>query len=292
MNPQSTPVAFALLVILLPATIAGVVLLAGRKLRGRPELGWVGALAFGLAYVAGHLAVLGVAPAWPPQSSNEGLLYAGAIAALGAAVAAFPRWPALGASLVLGIAHVAAMAPVVGGIVAREPSPRPVLFAVSGFLIAAMATMRFDRLASSSPGPWTPLWLWIVAASTAVANLLSGSMVYAQYSAVVAAILGAAVVVGLIARDTSFARGLAPAAFLQVLGLCVAGKLLSYLPTASFVFLAGAPWLAAFLLRSFLGRWSERKLRIACTLVIAASCAAGLAFAYAAHLERSSAYSY
>lgn len=288
MSPRSV-VVFALAGILLPALLAGVVLLAGRKLRGRPEVGWLGALAFGLAYLVGHAVVLGLLPPWPPRNSNQALFHGAILTTLGAALAASPRRSVLVASSMLGAAHVGAMALVVGGLVSREPFPRPVIFAAAGFALAAMVTMRFERVAAASPGPWTPLWLWIVAASSSIAHLLSGSLVYAQFAAVVSGILAAAVVVGALARDTSFARGLATAAYLQVLGVCVAGKLLSNLPTASFALLAGAPWLAALLVRGREARWSERKLRLAFGITIAISCAAAVALAYAEHRERSSA---
>jgi hypothetical protein len=288
MSPRSLLV-FALTGILLPAAIAGIVLLAGRKRRETFGPGRVGALAFGLAYLAGHVAVLGGLPEWPPQGSNPALFYAGAVAALGAALASPARLSSVVAGTVLGLAHLGAAAWVVGRVISREPSPRPSMFAVAAFLIAAMVTMRFDRVASSSPGPWAPLWMWIVATSASVANLLSGTLIYAQFGAVVAGILGAAVVVGLLHRDTPFARGLVPAAYLQVLALCAAGRILANLPVPSFALLAGAPWLAALLVRGREKQWPEGRQRLVVTAAIVLACGAALALAYADHLERSSA---
>jgi hypothetical protein len=285
-DPTSRPVLFVLVLLGLPALVGGSLLLAGRKLRGSPALGWTGALAFGVAYCAGHAVALLRWPGWPPASSNEALFYSGAVIALAAGLAAPARVPALGAAAIRGAGSLAACWLVLHRVLAREPQPRQLLLSFAVFVFAAMVTLRFERVAAAAKGASVPALLWIVAASTAAAIGATGSAEYAQYAACVAAFLGAAAVFGLLARDATFARGAADAALLQLYTIAFAAKLLSDLPLGALGSLIAAPWAAAVLFRPLEARWTERRLAAARFATVAVACGAALAIAYARHREQ------
>ncbi len=238
-DPQQDPALFALTALIAPAALAGTVLLAARKLRAKPEIGLFGALAFALAYPLGHRASLAEWPAWNPASANEALLWTGVIAAAGAALAArLPRAAAFGA---LAVAAAFATWLTLRRLFEHESTAQVASIVLVASCLAAQVAHSFDALADRALGVTAPLLLWLTTSAAALLIALSGSIICAQFAGSLAAILGAAITVAFLRRDTSFARGLCAAVVLQLVSLCVSAVYLGEFSRYAALLVIAAP---------------------------------------------------
>lgn len=272
-DPLQDPLLFTLGALFVPAAVAGVVLFAARKLRASDALGWSGALAVGLAYPLGHRSSLEHWPAWNPASANEALLWTGVLAALGAAVAA--RLPRAASSALLGATAALSAWLVTRRVFERSPLGEQVLVLALSFAIGALVAPAFDRFAERARGASAPLLLWLATSAGAVAMALAGTLVFAQFAASLAAVLGAAVVVALLARDVGFAHGLTAACIVQLSTLCLAAVQLSRLGPTSALLVVLAPLAAFAVPRATQGRRALllRALAVAAPLALAVALA-------------------
>lgn len=264
-----------------PAIVAGLCFLAGARRAGH-AVAWLGALGFALGYLAGHWASLSDWPSLPPASSNESLWHAGAVAALGALASG--RVPSRWAQFALvGLFHCAALALLMRNQLADLPGGEVAGLFGFGFVGPSAVAVLFDRFAERERGAGAPLALWGVATACAGAVALTGSAVYAQFSASLAAVLGAAVVVGLLYREASFTRGLALAVVPHAALLAFAGANFSELPRSASALLLLAPLAVLALPPAFLERL-PRAARIAAPLAATAlPLAAALFLCWQAH---------
>jgi hypothetical protein len=234
-----------LLGVLLPAVVAGLLLLAGRRRAGG---GW-SALATGAGYVAGHVGLRG----WrglPPSDATDWIL----VLALGATAAAIalcgrgplrPRatWPQALVMALLGAAAAWCLqrrVAAAGGAPARDAL-------LAGLLIAMVwSVVQRWRPATRS---LVPAVLLLAAAGGAAAIGLSGSQSLAQHAGALAATLGAATVVALCGWAPALWDGLIAVACLLLGSLLLAGQLFADLPRPCTSAVGGSVILAALVQR-------------------------------------------
>jgi hypothetical protein len=275
---SDSPIALVLALLLLPAVIAGVGLLLASRRGDRGSAGRLGALAVGLGYVAGHRATLGRWPLWPPASSKEALLYAGAIAALAGMLAGGAMRPATRLA-VLAAAQLGAAWLVLRNQVESMALGEAAAIAALVVLVPPAVAGAFERFAEREPGLVAPLALWMVATATAAASALTGSILFAQFGASLAAVIGAAVVLGVLSKSARFSGGALLAANAQIATLVLAAHRLSELPLLPALLLAIAP------LGACVAPKSKRNLSLALALT-ALPLAVALALCWIDHSRR------
>jgi len=250
--------------LLVPALFTGAVLLlawVSRQAAEQASRGWLGALAVGGAFLLGQAAALGGLPQLPPAQADDRLfwLVAGAVALAGVeSLLAERRWPRL---VLRGVYPFF----VPWFLLARLLERRETV-AVGGLGLALL--LGWSALAAWSarrPGASVPLVLWSVTSGGALALLFSHTAKYAQLAGILAACLGAAVVVAWI--RPSFALGAGAAGVVAVLLACfwIAGVWLAAtpLPVESAVLLAVSPLLATAAEVGPLSRLAPRKAVLA-----------------------------
>jgi hypothetical protein len=167
----------ATLGVAVPAILAGVVLLAVRR-------SWSGALALGLAVLAGALVVLGV-PAFPPKEPHYWFGFLSLAAALGAIERPAPvKW---GLAVLLSVGASLAVLHYVPAERLERFTPWLAAYALGVFVVRA----ALEPLARRKEGLAIPLALWIVASGGAVATAMAGFIGGGQVGGMVAAGLGA-----------------------------------------------------------------------------------------------------
>lgn len=262
MNPER----YGSLGLLVPAALTGVVLLLAWISRQRAETaarGWLGALAFAGPYAFGQAAAFGALPAFPPRSAEPATFWLALAVGVVSVVESFlgeRRWPRrllrfafpflvpwLMLSRLLARREAVELALVVGGV------------GLALFLVGAAVSAWAERRSGVS----VPLVLWWVTAAGSACILLSGSVRYAQFAGVLAACLGAAVVVALL--RPAFLLGAGAAGVVVVLNGCfwIAGHWLSELPGEVACLLAAAPLLALLGEAGPLARLAPRKALLA-----------------------------
>jgi hypothetical protein len=256
MNPTTQPVAFVLYAIFGPAVFAGVLLLL--TLKWPAGRAWIAALAVGLGYAIGHAANLGIAPPFPPEQSTHAMFYIAFAAVLAGvmrgadALPKFVGWVALVA--------VAGGAPwvLLRNLLQRWSSGEVASTLFFTALAIVALTYVLDGWAERRRGAELPLVLWTATTFSALALALSGSLIYAQFGASMAGVLGACIVFGWIARDASYARGVTAVFAVVFCCFCLAGVLLSSLPRAAGILLFYAPLAAVAVDRGPVARLSPR----------------------------------
>lgn len=233
---------------ILPATILAMVVAAGvcgfalfwGKERAR---GALAPLAIGLAYFAGHLFVAGWVRVPPSDTTNWLPYFALAAALLGASCALLPAglWSRL---LIFALVSAGALTLLLKPKFQYGWSPGQALTWVlcltcALVLLAVILDALTRRLTVAIEMPAVIL---VTCAGTFGALMLSGSMLLAQY----AAVLGGAIFGSLVfsARNIALGRSIVPLLSLLLGALLMSGYFFAELPAASAVLLAFAPGFA------------------------------------------------
>jgi hypothetical protein len=276
MDLSTHPALLVTALLLAPATVAGVALLFGVRRSPQRFAGWLGAVGVVLGYAIGHAASLDRLPGLPPASSNESLGFAALVVGAGALVAA--RWKSgLARWVVLGVFQAAATALLLRTQLASLGASALAAYAALALGGTATVALAVERLGERTRGPGVPLLLWAAVSACAAGIALTGSAKYAQFTASLAAVLGAAAVVGVLVREARFAGGTLAFAAAQLSLLALAATQFSELPRDAGAALALAPLAPALLPADWL---STRSVRVRWS-VLALSLALPLAFALA-----------
>ena len=263
--------------LLIAPAIVALGLISAARLRSTHS--WACAAALAAAYVGGHAVAIGRWPAFPPVDSIDWLLYF----ALGALI--FPIldvflpqshgwlrwlvWAGFSASFLSALLRPKFM---YGWSV-----PHGLLWLGGILAIMLFLAWCFERIASrSSARIALPLILAIITGGSAIALLVSGSMLLGQLAAIVEATILAAFVIGCWIPTLLPGRGAVPILTMLFTGLLLCGSFYSELPALSAGLLISAPS-ATFI--SF-GRktWSEGSIWVQAGLVsVAVAMAVGLA---------------
>jgi hypothetical protein len=278
----SRPLLFSLSVVLAPAVVAGLALLAGLRGRIRTDArtGAVAAIGVALAYALGHCASLGEWPAVPPRQATHALAWSAIAAGLAAALAfarSVPRWTA---AALLAAAGGGAAWLTLRNVLARWSAGASASLLVACALAIGLGGLALERWGDRRRGASLPLALWIAATALALAQLISGSAVFAQFGGSLAAVAGAMVVLAWLAPSASLSGG-AVAVFTAVLALHgVAGVLLSDLPVASALLAFASPSAALAVDRGAVGSLAGWRGVAARAAACAVPAAAALAVAW------------
>jgi len=294
MDPSSKPGLFVLVVLIAPALLAGLMLLGGELLRRGQSLGWIGALAAGLAYLGGHFFALPAPPVFPPPSSDAAVFWTGAIAlAAGIALGARAR-AAWASAAMVAIAATGAAAFVLRNFLGRMETPE-ITLVVGTLLVASAASFAgTERTARSARGFVTPLMLWMATSATAASQALTGSAKFATYGALLSAVLGAAITVGFLRKQLDLSRGFAAVILVQHVALLSAGAYSGDLPKLAALLLALAPAASALVSEARATALGPRKALLARAGLVAVLAGVGIAlsaYTYFAN-QSSSPYGY
>lgn len=230
---------------ILPATILAMVVAAGvcgfalfwGKERAR---GALAPLAIGIAYFVGHIFIAGWVRVPPSDTTNWLPYFALGAALLGAFCAVLPtsRWSRV---LIFALVSAGALTLLLKPKSQYSWSPGEgltwlVCLTCAMVLLAVILDALVRRSATAVE---TPAVLLITCAGTFGALMLSGSMLLAQY----AAVLGGAVFGSLVfsARHVALGRGIVPLLSLLLGALLVSGYFFAELPAVATVLLAFAP---------------------------------------------------
>ena len=255
--------------VVLPAVLAGAVLLVawwprkgGAGATGPVGGGhWGGAVGLALGYVLGHSLLVGF-PSFPATESTQWLV-----------------WLALGA-MALGLADALIRVPESARWAARAASSllvswlilRPLTVSTwNGALVsalwiggAALAVLAFwtlvDRAVRARPGAGMPIAFLALTSGGSAVLLLSASVLLAQLAGVVAATLGAAMVLAFVRPDLSLERGAVPVVGVLLPALWLNGYFYAEMPLASALLLTLAPaalWLGRLGPLRDLRRWKS-----------------------------------
>ncbi|MCY3003888.1 MAG: hypothetical protein NTV21_18995 [Planctomycetota bacterium] len=271
MDISTHPALLVTALLLAPATVAGVALLVGVRRSPERLAGALGAAGVVLGYVVGHAASLDRLPTLPPASSNESLGFAALIVGIGALVAARVERVALRWT-VIGLFQVAATALLLRTQLGTLGPAALALHVAVAFGGAATVALASERFGERTRGPGAPLLLWAAVTACAGCIALTGSAKYAQFGASLAAVLGAAAVVGVLVRQARFAGGTSNFAVAQLALLALAATQFSELPLDAGAALALAPLAPALLpartlaARTPVARWSLLALSLALPL--------------------------
>jgi hypothetical protein len=238
---------------ILPAAIMAMMVAAGfcgfalywGKERAR---GALGPLAIGLAYLSGHLVIMGWAPFPPADTTNWLPYFALAAAVLGAScgLLAIRAW-----------ARVLIFAVVSGGALQLLLKPKfqygwslgeGWLWVVCLVCALVLLAVILDALARrTATAVEMPAFLLIVSAGTSGGLMLSGSMLLGQFAAVLAAALLGTLVFTI--RKVNLGRGIVPVFSLLLVALLLSGYFFAELPASSAALMAFAPVLALIPIR-------------------------------------------
>lgn len=209
-----------------PALITLIVLaLAWRAWRPEAELAdgrWGGAAGFGLAFLAGFVAVAGL-PHLPPTERWQWIVHLGLVAAaLGVVNALRPRKPWLDWLPSLVLAATAA-------VLLRHPSSdAPWTWNLGVAAAVAFLWLTLEPLAQRARGVAVPLTLLLTFGATAIIILLSGFESLARLTAVLAACAAGATIVAWRVPAISLAAGATAVTAAVLPGLLFLGQAYSY----------------------------------------------------------------
>jgi hypothetical protein len=229
----------------LPAAIVAMMVAAGvcgfALFRGKERArGALGALAVGVAYLAGHLVVTGWI-SFPPADTTNWLPYFALAAAVLGAFCSFLPITAWARVVIFALVSTGALRLLLKPRFQYGWSPGEGWAWVAGLGCAiVLLAIVLDALARR-PGTAVemPIFLLIVSAGTSGALMLSGSMLLGQFAMVLAAAVFGALVFA--ARKVAPGRGIVPVFSLLVSALLVSGYFFAELPVTSAVLLAFAP---------------------------------------------------
>jgi hypothetical protein len=293
MDPSTRPELFVLLVMVAPAIVAGVVLLVGALARRGQPLAWIGALAAGLAYAVGHFFALPAPPKFPPGEAAVACFWAGLLALFVGVLVGWRRRNALVNSVLVAIAACGGAYFVLQRMVARMTGSEQIALFGAVAIASVLSVLGSERTASVSKGAAAPLGLWIAATAAALSFVLSGVATYASYAAVLACLLGAALVVAVLRRGVDYSRGLSIFVVLQLTFLCAAGAYVSELPRLAAVLLTIAPALSGLVGAGRTEAWgTKRNLVVRAVLVGLPAVAAVALCAYERSQRVASPYDY
>ncbi|MBM3989454.1 MAG: hypothetical protein FJ298_00445 [Planctomycetes bacterium] len=217
-----------------PALCAGGACLWSAR-RGRH--GALGVLGVVLGYLAGHAWSLGEWPSLPPATSSEALWWTGAIGGLCALVSLRPRRTWMVAALASAGAAALLLRARLGDMGAGELA----LELGGSALAAGSGVLSLERVAERARGVEAVGLSALVVIATLACVGLTGSFLYAQFGASLAAVLLGAFVAGTPPRGVDVSRALVPMAVVQVLALSLAASHFSSLPSPARLALACAP---------------------------------------------------
>ncbi len=265
--------------VFLPAIVCAVVLVIGWWPRRQGVLSsegtWSGAVGLGAGYVLGHVIATGWPP-FPPVDATQWLIFLAIIATVVGLLDT--RWRQVDSlrgivrwswRVLLSVATVWLLC-------------RPLLSHSWGALVAAgwvvgltIGLIAFwtsiDVLAERVSGASMSLVLLAVAAGGASVLFVSGSALLAQRCGVIAAMLGACLVIGWWCPVMSLARGAVPVVAVVVGGLWISGYLYAEVPPWSAILLAVAPsaaWVGHLRRLRRLAGWQVAVVRFAAVLVV------------------------
>lgn len=266
MDLSTHPFVLALGLLLAPALLAGLACLSGAR-RGR--LGALGALGVAVGYAVGHGASLGGLPGLPPATSNEALFWCGALGGACALASCFVRRAGAQAALAaLGGALAAAL--LLRARLSDMSASELALELLGTALAVGLGTLALERVAARARGPEAAGLAAVMAIAAAACVGLTGSVIYAQFAASLAAVLVAALVAGWLARGADFTGAVASLAVLQVASLALAASHFSSLPPVARWALAFAPACTLAATRGgALGRWVALAAALGCALALA-----------------------
>jgi len=258
------------------ALISGLIAIAGRLWRANS---WADAVALAIGYAGGHMVAVGW-PAFPPGEATQWLPYFAILVMFVAVLDTLLRpagsvraliWFLLCAGilrLLLGSKFQYGWSPLEGSLWITCLS--------AGLLVL---TAILDRAAQRDVSISFPLILAIVAGGTAVALMLSGSMLLGQLAFVLTAVFGTIVAVGFLLPRAVPGRGIVPVAVVVLSGLWLSGYFFAELPAASALLLAASSIPALMLVLSDEGGNPRRGLVLRATVVaVSVALAVFLAF--------------
>ena len=239
---------------ILPAAITAMVVAAGvcglalfwGKERARGALApW----ALGLAYIAGHFLIAGLAKFPPTDTTNWLPYFALAAAILGTACFGFEgsergRFPAWARLFLFAVIFAGALRLLLKPKFQYGWSPGEGWIWVAGLTSGlVLLSLILDVLARRSETALEiPAVLLVISGGTFGALMLSGSMLLGQFASVLAAAVFGSLLLAV--RKVPLGRGVAPVFCLILGALLVSGYFFASLPAVSGVLLAFAPVLA------------------------------------------------
>ena len=228
--------------VMLPAVISGVVLLIGNRAGEGSGRRWASSLAIGLACIGGYWGVIGLPPFLPIEASQWLFYLVGVAIVVGglngsSRVPAWVRWTLN--LLLVALTSWLLVRPLlqyswqgVGGILR-------LVGVIGGFLAFWFFLHRL--LLSASAAVWNTATLCIIATTTSVVLVLSGSALLGQLGGVLTASVGAVVVLAWRLPAISLARSGTAVIAIWLGGLLLAGYLYAAVPITSLILLILSP---------------------------------------------------
>jgi hypothetical protein len=230
--------------VLVPAVVSGAVLALDwgpwRREGGRRGGDRVGAVALGGGFIAGQVGLVGVPP-FPPIDATHVLVYL-ALVGTGLGLWLGPR-PATGPLgwLLRGAASLSAPAWLLRPLLTHRFELWSGVLWIGGLAFGTLALwIALEALAKRPPGSVGFLVPLVTASGGAVALLLSGSALVAQFAGVLAAALGPATVMASLRPRASLASA-APVEAILLSALWIAGLFYVEVPAWSALLLGVAP---------------------------------------------------
>jgi hypothetical protein len=279
-------VEMALFVLVLPALVAGVVAGVGRLVATRTRIAAGApasvALALGAAVLAARLGTAPLPRQFPPIDVTDWIpviVLVAMLLGLCESLRPSPAWARWENRVLLALLVLRL---ILGPLPDVDWTTRANLTWLAGLLVASLAAWaNVDALAARRPTAPLGASLVITIASTALALLLSGTLVLAQIGAALAAALGAVYLVSWRLPAGSLAPGGTPVLVATCSALLIEGHVYAGLAPAAAVLLASAPfgaWLGSAGPARRLAPWQATLLGLVASLV-PAGVAVGLVLA-------------
>lgn len=233
--------------ILVPAFIAGSFLFLSWQAWQRNGAGttgyWGGAIGLALGYFAGHSMMAGKLPAAPPQDTiNDWIPYVGGVAMLYGLLEAFTKIPLALSYLLRAIIITTTLWFLLDPLMQGAWSLREGIQWIVGLGLGWLLFWSvMEPLAGRSKGIAFPFVFWALASGSAFALLFADSALLGKLSGVVAGMLGAVIVITLMNRSVSLARGGFAVLTCLLWTLWVDGFAYANLPVSRLALLAVAP---------------------------------------------------
>ena len=223
--------------ILVPAIVAGTTWIISWHMWRRNSLSryghWGGAVGIGLGFVAANFIIVSWPP-FPPNTAAQWLVYLAAVATLLTTLER--RWrlsPERLWRFRFGMSALFMLLLLRSMIMYTWSDPQA-LFWLAVIIPTTAAVWKYlDVFAKRNPGASLPMALWLVCTVAGACLLLSGSAMLGQLAGALAATFGAAVVLGIWARDFTLSGGGISVFVLIYAGLLWQGCFYSELPIVS-----------------------------------------------------------